>query len=363
MISAALSEQVLLMGPEHRNHKGGVGAVIDSYTAIFPGMKFIPSYNGAYAGWKNHLLFIRALLALCARLMSDRKIGIVHLHGASRGSFYRKYLLFLTAKKLFRKKVVYHIHGGGFYDFYQGAGPGVQRRIRYFLNHADCVICLSGSWEKLYSTHFRPGRLAVIPNFVEQPGALPHKEKGKVIFLFLGLITTAKGVYEWIDAIEALVHEGKDRFECWIGGNGEVARLTALVEAKGLQSCVKVLGWVAGDQKQEVLRKAHVYVLPSHKEGMPVSILEAMAYGMPVISTRVGGIPELVEEGVTGLLIDAGNRQELQRHMASFLDNPALIGSMGEAGRKRITAQFSKAGVVQQLSGIYEALLTETTGA
>lgn len=357
MINASLSEKILFMGPEHRNHKGGVGAIIDSYASLFPGMKFIPSYNGAYPGWKNHLLFVRAWFRLCGRLLRDRSIRIVHLHGASKGSFYRKYVLFLTAQKLFRRKVVYHIHGGGFYDFYSQAGNGVQRRIGYFLDHADGVICLSASWEKLYAEHFRPKRLRVVPNFVGLPAALPERQQSPVIFLFLGLVTAAKGVYEWVEAIEELLRSGNNNIECRIGGNGEDRELAALVARKGLQPYIKVLGWVSGKEKQAALGSAQVYVLPSHKEGMPVSVLEAMAYGMPVISTRVGGIPELVEDGITGFLTEPGNKSELQQYMKAFMDDPALIGKMGRAGREVVKTRFSAEAAATELTQLYEDIL------
>jgi glycosyltransferase involved in cell wall biosynthesis len=99
-----------------------------------------------------------------------------------------------------------------------------------------------------------------------------------------------------------------------------------------------------------------VYVLPSFNEGMPVSILEAMSHGLPVISTTVGGIPELVRDGVDGRLIAPGNVSELARCIGELAASPALRQQMGSAGRERVLTGFSEEAVVPRIRSIYTRL-------
>ena len=175
--------------------------------------------------------------------------------------------------------------------------------------------------------------------------------------LFLGILGPRKGVFDLLPAFKGLVdgHAGDVRLR--IGGNGEVERAARTVRALGLAAQVELLGWVAGEAKQAQLAQADVFVLPSYNEGLPVSLLEAMAYGVPVISTRVGGIPELVRDGIDGFLIEPGDRAALEDRLRRLAEDARLRRTMGDAARARILAEFSEAAVLPALESMYARLL------
>lgn len=299
--------------------------------------------------------FLFTCIRFCRLLAVSREIRIVHIHGASRGSFYRKYVLFIIAKYIFRRKVIYHLHGAEFHLFYERANGFIQGRIRHFIDQADVLICLSESWKRFFLQHFRPMKIAVVPNTVEQVIVRREAITDKVIFLFMGRIGERKGIYDLIKAASLLNMQYFKRFEIWIGGDGNMEALHSLIVGTGLQEIVFYKGWVTGHAKEELLRKATVFVLPSYNEGMPVSILEAMSYGMPVIATDVGGIPELVKNGESGLLIKAGDKSALSTAMERFISDRQLVRDMGKASAAIIRQRF----VFEQTKITLEKLYTE----
>ena len=119
MVSEQIARRVLLTGPHHIHNRGGIGGVIAIYARYFRPFKYVPSYRP----FTNKLLYIPyfawEVLRFMATLWRDKTIQIVHIHGAAEGSFYRKYMLFLIAKRLFKRKVIYHIHSGSFLDFFE----------------------------------------------------------------------------------------------------------------------------------------------------------------------------------------------------------------------------------------------------
>lgn len=359
MSETSVYQNVLFIGPDYENPQGGIGAVLYLYAKKIVHFKFLATYNGKKSGIREVIFFFRSFFKIVWKLFIDGNIRIVHIHGASRGSFYRKYIVFLCAKVM-GKKTIYHIHGGGFYDFYKGAGVLLQGMITRLINHSDGVICLSESWYRIYETHFLPKRLDVLPNFVEIPSVNPVKE-GKVIFLFLGKIMQPKGIYDLLEVIVRLKASYCDDFELWIGGNGETEKLESLIQQYHIKNQVRFLGWVDEERKEAVLQQAHVYVLPSYKEAMPLSILEAMAYGMPVIASDAGGIPEVVEHGHSGYLIRSGDTEALYDAMAGFLRDKTSVISMGHRSRIIVEEKFSVAAGLNKLQDIYEHLLNSKT--
>jgi glycosyltransferase involved in cell wall biosynthesis len=351
-------KHVLIVGPEYRNHRGGIGAVIESHSLLFGSVKFIPTYRNANK-YVIPFFYSKQLLSIFFYLLTNPGIKIVHIHGASRGSFFRKYGVFLLAKYLFSKKVIYHIHGGGFHVFFETAGNLTRNRIRHFIEKTDVLVCLSSNWEAFFRSRFRPKRLEVIRNFMNLPCPVTRSDNanGKVIFLFLGKIVRDKGIFDLLETVLALTQSGITAFELWIGGNGETANLEKFIGDNRLEDYIKYLGWVSGNGKKEVLGRANIYVLPSYHEGMPVSILETMAYGMPVISTKVGGIPELVQHNVSGFLIEPGDKKALRHAMETFLQGRDLIDTMGRKSTEIIENGFSAKIALQKLTTIYEELL------
>jgi glycosyltransferase involved in cell wall biosynthesis len=116
---------------------------------------------------------------------------------------------------------------------------------------------------------------------------------------------------------------------------------------------VELLGHVAWQQLGELYRRASIFIMPSYYETFGISIVEAMAFGLPVVATNVGGIPEVIEDGVTGLLVPPGDSQALAETTLRLLRDPGLRECMGRAGRERVMAEFTVERVMKQTLDVY----------
>jgi len=352
-----LCEQVLIIGPEYRNPKGGIGAVIASHSLHILPFNFISTYKS------DNKLFIplytfQQYLKIFYFLLKNKNIKIVHIHGASSFSFYRKYLVFLMSKYMFSKKIVYHMHGGGFHLFYEKSPWLIRKVIHHFLEHSDALICLSIKWKNYFEQHFKIKKLAVVPNFFDlTENAFKKEFYPKTVFLFLGKVDVEKGIFDLLSVVNELKNEHKDKFELWIGGNSANKQFEEYLHDNNLFEYVRYLGWISGKEKENALNKADVYVLPSYNEGLPVSIIEAMAHEMPIISTSVGGIPELVKNLESGILIEPGDRIALKNAMEYFLLNRSRISEMGHKSFLRYSKSYTSEIAMKEVFAIYRGIL------
>ena len=355
-LSSHISSKILTIGPDYHNHRGGIGAVIAVYSRYFEVFNFIPSYEVGSQINKTYVFFI-CTIKLVYTLISNRKVKIIHIHGASNGSFYRKFIIFTICKIIFRKKIIYHIHGGGFKEFYNNRGVISKGLIRALLAKTDIIICLSQSWYEYYVNNFKIKSLVILPNIIDYPENVQNiKKTSYTNFLFFGLICEAKGIFDLVKVIAKNIENYKSRIRLFIGGNGEVQRLEDLINKNHIEDTVQFLGWVNNIEKINVLNNADIFILPSYNEGLPISILEAMSYGKAIISTDVGGISEIVKKNVNGLLIEPGNFNQIEGAINTFIENPILIKEYGDISKQMIQKHLPHS-VLKELEGYYKSLL------
>lgn len=282
-----------------------------------------------------------------------RRPDIVHAHAASKGSFVRKSVL-LALSRASGAKTVFHLHGACFDAFIEGSGPRMQRWIRHTLEQSSVVIALSSRWAE-YLHGFAPrARVVVIPNSVPlPPPAADVAEPGRI--LFLGQVEPRKGIYELIEALALL----KDRFpqaRLAIGGQGELDKVKRRAGELGVLDRVEELGWVTARRKHEELARAAIFCLPSHAEGLPMALLEAMAAGKAVLSTGVGGIPDALRDGDNGLMVEPGKVDALAAGLARLLGDDEARRRLGGRARATIEQEFESGVVIGQISAVYQQL-------
>lgn len=345
--------------------RGGMRSVLDGYRD-----------SGLFERWDAQVVwshregsvFQRMLTALSAVfrvfwLVSLGKVKLMHCHAAMRGSFWRK-ALFAKIAHLYGVPVVFHLHGSEFKSFYANQGQLGKRIIRNTFAAADVVIVLSPSWAEFVRTIAPRANTRVLPNFVkisrtneaDRFEVSRPAENGSVTALFLGLVGDRKGVFDLLPALKA-ARQHAPNLKLIIGGNGEVSRAEETALTLGVSDAVHFAGWVSGDEKNDLLKRADFFVLPSHNEGLPVSLLEAMSHGLPVISTKVGGIPELVTHEQDGILIDAGDVLALTEALIKLAKGDSLRNRMSQAGREKVQKFYSVDAVLPELEGIYRGLL------
>lgn len=353
--SYKLGQHIIFIGPYSKTPEGGVAFVLSEYRKIFPDAYFVASTIS-----KNKLTkiigFTWGLLHFAFLLIAHPEIKIIHIHGASYTSFKRKYIFYKLAR-LWDKKVIYHIHGGAFHKFYESANESLKRKIIFMLNDVDCVVCLSEKWQKFFASEFNPRLLKVIPNIIPVPFVKLSTDniKKTLTFLFLGLIDTNKGIWFLMETLRNYKTEIEGKAEFYIGGNGETKKLQNLIHEYHLENLVKYIGWVSGEEKQRQLNEADIYLLPSFNEGLPISILEAMSYSMPVLSTTVGGIPEIVDNS-NGILIEPGNEEQLWQAIEFFINaEDIILKKMGQLSMEKAKSHIPTA-VYEKLNILYNSL-------
>lgn len=306
---------------------------------------------------KRLWLALAALASAATHLFSGR-VQILHCHASMRGSFWRK-SLFALLGIISRTPVVFHLHGSEFKVFHASQSTVSKRLIRLVLESVDCVIVLSSSWANFVNEIAPKAKVEVLPNFVTlppEPTPPRARDHDVVNALFLGAVGIRKGIFDLLPAVQLALQDAPN-LKITIGGDGDLAAAKAMADQLGISSCVHFAGWVSGSDKVRLLQDAHFYVLPSHNEGLPMSLLEAMSYRLPVISTRVGGIPELIDDDKDGFLIDAGDVKALARSLSSLALDAPRREAMGHAAYEKIVKRYADTAVIPKLESIYRRLL------
>lgn len=358
IIDKSLSSKVLMAGNYYKHHHpGGISAVVQYWSENIEDLQY-------YATWKlggtatRAWWFGKSYVGIFFRLLLDKKIRIVHLHFAADGSFWRKEKL-LRMAKMFGKKVVMHCHSSRFKDFYSEQSERRKQHIVDTLNKADVLIALSESWKEWFvSVGIVPSKIVVLHNITAEPKVRPDckVDDGKVHMLFMGELGKRKGVFDIIRGLAKHRVELEGKLEFRIGGNTNEERLMKEIEQGRLQNIVKFEGWVAGDKKIDLLNWADLFILPSFNEGLPISILEAMSYKMPIISSPVGGIPEVVKDGVNGAIVTPGNDEEIFKAIKKYVNDRTLLSKQGAESYK-VVQTYLPVYVMNHLKVIYENLL------
>lgn len=344
--------KVLMVGPDRSVH-GGISGVVNNYYEAGLDQKIDLTYIGTMVdGSKLRKLLkaVEAYLRFCVKLPGS---SIIHVNMASDSSYYRKSVFIRTTKK-FGKKVVIHQHGGDFQTFYreQLSDKG-RKRLRETLSMADAFLVLAPVWKEFFSQIIDEEKIIVLPNAVKIP-KLNDKHYGQHQILFLGRICREKGIQELLDAFFELTNEYPD-IHLYLGGVWEDAGLKEYAERHAEQ--ITYLGWVTGEEKCKCLEMCDIFVLPSYFEGQPVSVLEAMAAGCGVIASGVGGIPQMIADGETGLLTEPRDKESLKERLERILCDDGLCWRLGQNARQRVERDFSIEKSIENLIDIYRKVL------
>jgi glycosyltransferase involved in cell wall biosynthesis len=178
------------------------------------------------------------------------------------------------------------------------------------------------------------------------------------VIIFVGRILRSKGVYELINAFKALTDSYADLHLILIGNGPESATINAMAFSNGLRNKVHMTGSMPHSEISHWLSAADIFVLPSHNEGLPNVVLEAMACSLPVIATRVGGIPEAIEDGQSGVLIREKDPDSLIQAIHHLLSDEDLARKMGINGRRAVEQKFSWQKNAEEMLRIYREVIT-----
>jgi glycosyltransferase involved in cell wall biosynthesis len=337
--------------------RGGVASVVQSYldSGFYEeqDVEYIATHTDGSI-WRKLTIAAVAYARFLVRIIFGR-VSLVHIHGASRASLYRK-AAFIVMAKIACIKVVFHLHGGEFRQFFEDESTGFQRQfIAGLLGRCDAVIVLSSQMKKWVAQLVPADRVYVIANTLPiNPDTVPKQLGATPSILFLGRVGKNKGVHDLIEAVSLL--KGKVPFKVTIAGDGEVEKYRGLSDAKGLSDQIEFPGWIGPEQKETLLGRASVLVLPSYNEGLPMCVVEALVNGIPVVASNVGGIPDMVRDGIDGYLIEPGDVKLLASSMLQVLTDKEAYERMSANALDHMRTNFSMETTKQKLVAIYDSL-------
>lgn len=358
---------IYIVTPGGTREKGGMGRIVDNFTTDLqtnaPDVAFtvIDTYGpGRFR--RMPFYFAGAVLRLAAACLTGRA-ELLHVHMADYGSVLRKGIIVALAA-LFRVPVVLHLHAGRFPEQMERSGPLTRRAIARVIGACAEIVVLGDYWRRFTAATFpNARRITVLPNAVPGPAAIPDRvraDRGRpdgtpgrpVRLLFLGRLIPIKGLNILLDALATPACRDRD-WVLTIAGDGDRDTYSTQAERLGLADRVSFTGWLNPDQCREQLAAADVLVQPSLFEGLPMAVLEAMAYGLTIVATRVGSVDEAVEDGGSGLLVEPGDAAALAAALERVLADGDLRAALAAAARQRFEDQYDIAAYRGRLLEVY----------
>lgn len=348
---------VLMVGVDEST-KGGMWTVVENY---LNDTDFVKKNNLVYIPTSitgcpipNRLLFTaKAYLKIIAAYRKI-KFDILHVHMSERSSIKRKGIVMSYAKKR-GAKIVLHMHGAEFEVLYKQMTPEKQKSVRDILNLADKILILGKYWsEFIGSLVDDPNRVVVVYNAVQVPKTYEYDKQSKSI-LFLGAVSKRKGKEILLEALKKKANVLSKDFDVKIFGPDVDANIVQLIGENGLSSWVKYCGWLGKEDKAGVLKTTAINVLPSYNEGLPMTILEAMSYGIPSITTSVAAIPEAVNSE-NGIVINPGSVDELADALEKICIDETYRFELSKRAYADAVNIFSVEKHIAQIQDIYKEI-------
>lgn len=342
-----------MLGPDSKQ-KGGIATVIKNFKENF---RFQNTEIFFYSTWEEGTLFYKLIrtiqsIILFPFFIRHHDIDIVHLHVAQAGSFYRKSLILIIAK-LMNRPIILHIHASQFDKFYKKNWKIGKKYIKWVFEKASHVVVLSESWLEFYQT-IADSQFSVIENAVPVPKANYYNPHSKNIVCF-GRLGKRKGTYDLLNLAKR-IQKKHPKYTFILYGDGEISRVRTIIEDQKIDN-VKIGGWIEGSKKQGILLDIKLHLLPSYSEGMPMSILETMGYGIPNISTSVGGIPKVIISGENGYLVQPGDIDSIEKFIIEVIENKEKMNRMSEESYQTIKRQFSIKTYHKKWNDLYKQIL------
>lgn len=309
-------------------------------------------------GLGRRLWLMVAGIARALTLVLGGRVDVVHLHVAKGLSAFRKGVIVAAARRR-GVPTVLHTHAGAFAEWFDGL-PAPLRRLAARLLRADRVVVLAEGAREVYTSRLGipAERVLVVPNPVEWPAELPVRDPhaSRVRGVFLGRLIDRKGVFDLIDAIAGLHADHRARLHVTLAGHGDVDAVHAAVAAADLGGSVAVRSWIGPQERDALLRDAELLLLPSWWEGLPMSVLEGMAWGLCPVVTPVGGLATLVRDGDNGVVVPVHDPAALGAALDKLLSDDEVRGQLGARARESV-APFGADAWADRLVAMYREVL------
>jgi glycosyltransferase involved in cell wall biosynthesis len=342
--------KVLVVGPA--SGKGGIARVIELHRQT-------DAWKGArctlLSTWDDHNFLAKICAAMRAYALAPfllTRANLVHIHLAGNRSVLRKLPIIVMAR-VFGVPVIAHVHA---FSVQSLLDQTPLHAGRLALKMASCTVALSATWAADLRRRLPTIPIVELANPVRMPRERQWAARDPLI-LFVGKLEARKGFRDLLAAVPSVLRDfPRARFT--LAGHGDLAGAAQLAQELGISEQVSMTGWVSGCDLETLYASATVFCLPSFDEGQPMSTLEAMSFGVPVVCTPVGGVVDLVQHGKNGLLIEPGQPGWIANAILELLRDPALCRKLGTAARQTVMERHSLEVVSRELSSLYRELVS-----
>jgi glycosyltransferase involved in cell wall biosynthesis len=358
-----VSKRVLIFSPGGIELPGGVTRMVRYLTEAWarqadaPDFEIVDSRGAGHALWSPFYLARAAALLVWRRLRGQ--VSLVHVNYGAQLAAVRKSILILLAS-LLRIPILLHLHASSLDEFYRALPRPLQAALRASFTRADRVVVLGNSWRRFVVEVLgvAPERVVILPNAVPAPAGPRASRSGPCRIVFLGELGLRKGLPELLAAL-ADARLAALAWRAVVAGNGDVAGWRRRATALGIGERVTFPGCIDVAATERLLDDADILALPSRAEGLPMSVLEAMAHGLAIVTTPVGAIGEAVRDGESALFVSPGDADALAAALQRLLEDASLRDRLGQAAQAKFADCFEIGGYARRLAGLYRSMLAK----
>jgi glycosyltransferase involved in cell wall biosynthesis len=279
---------------------------------------------------------------------------VVHIHVGLRTSITRK-MLFAKLAKCYNKKIIIHFHPATEKHLFD---ENFNKSIFDLFKLSDKLLVLSLQWIRWINEAYPNNKFNFQILYNPCPEVIRNKENEKPYILFAGTLNERKGYNKLIKAFAQIAHDNST-WRLKFAGNGEIKEAKQLAKDLSVESKIDFLGWISGNLKDKIFNEAAIYCLPSWGEGFPMGVLDAIAYGVPVVTTPVGGIPDIIKSGENGYIFDTNDLDNLAKQLTVLMNSKEERKAIVKQADKLLRNEFNLEKINHNLSLIYEDLMNE----
>ena len=331
-----------------RKTKGGITSVVKAHETGEQWKKFhrkwIETHRDGNSVRKLWYLATALIEYICLLPFYD----IVHIHVGLRTSVNRK-LIFARIALLFRKKIIVHFHPATEKHLFD---PMFSGNIKHLFELSNKLLVLSPKWIEWINEAYRGNKYNIQVLYNPCPSVKRSIQRENYI-LYAGILSDRKGYNRLIEAFSKIAAKYPD-WKIKFAGNGEIEKGKSLAVKFGIEQQTEFLGWIAGNTKESIFQHASIYCLPSWGEGFPMGVIDAIAYGIPVITTPVGGLEKVFHDGIDAMIYETYDLKMLADKLEQLIKSETYRNSIVNEADKLVCSDFNIITICNKIEKIYE---------
>ncbi|MFP9191281.1 glycosyltransferase family 4 protein [Natrialbaceae archaeon A-CW1-1] len=351
-----MTRELLIIGGYREHGGGGIGTFVHEQEEQLSGYYNIRKHNQTATHVDSTLRKIFLTIYKLSLFIFTSPSDVVHINTTSGKGFYRDSIYILFISYIWRRPIVLRTGGSGFDEFVTTNSFVKSVCLKIVFSNVASILVLTELQYRVLRTYVPIEKVTLFPQATEVDNYAP-KYSQKPHILFLSSLSERKGFHLFANAIDTLFDSNefsRDEILVSLAGDGEYQEVAEELDTK--YECITYHGYVSGQEKYDLLNNASIFILPTHAEGFPNAIIEAMAGGCAIISTTASGIPEIVTEDC-GVTIEPGNTDQLFEALVLFLESHEMVEAIGKHNHKKIKENYNWESAREQLLKVYEDAL------